>query len=92
MAERLKEKLIDHVDVICGPDAYKDLPNLLHRSTMLGASASKFNISIYFKWISSSVKYLLFAPFLVNVALSLEETYADVTPLRLNKSAVSAFV
>lgn len=49
MAERLKEKLIDHVDVICGPDAYKDLPNLLHRSTMLGASASKFNISIYFK-------------------------------------------
>ncbi|CAD5120570.1 DgyrCDS9135 [Dimorphilus gyrociliatus] len=66
MAERLKKDLLDHVDVICGPDAYKDLPNLLHKSSMLGASA-------------------------MNVALSLEETYADVTPLRLNESSVSAF-
>jgi len=32
MAERLKEKLIDkqkYVDLIVGPDAYKDLPRLI---------------------------------------------------------------
>lgn len=32
MAERLKEKIIEKekmVDVVCGPDAYRDLPRLL---------------------------------------------------------------
>ncbi|CAF0895973.1 unnamed protein product [Didymodactylos carnosus] len=35
MAERLKEKLIEKekiVDVVCGPDAYRDLPRLLDQS------------------------------------------------------------
>ena len=33
MAERLKEKILDQVkvvDLIVGPDAYRDLPNLLN--------------------------------------------------------------
>ena len=32
MAERLKSKIVEQekiVDVVCGPDAYKDLPRLL---------------------------------------------------------------
>jgi len=33
MAERLKTRLLEHVgglvDVVCGPDAYRDLPRLL---------------------------------------------------------------
>ena len=35
MAERVKEKMLDHkvVDLVAGPDAYRDLPNLL---TMIG--------------------------------------------------------
>lgn len=32
MAERVKEKMLEHkvVDLIAGPDAYRDLPNLLN--------------------------------------------------------------
>ena len=31
MAERLKEKVLDHkiVDLVAGPDAYRDLPRLI---------------------------------------------------------------
>jgi len=70
MAERLKEKVFDlkgHiVDVICGPDAYRDLPRLL--DTALTGQRG------------------------VNVMLSLEETYADIAPVRLDDSKHSAFV
>ncbi|CAG0886893.1 unnamed protein product [Darwinula stevensoni] len=69
MAERLKHHLIEEekmVDVVCGPDAYRDLPRLL----VLGESTEVA----------------------VNVLLSLEETYADVTPVRLNPNSISAFV
>ncbi|KAH7441859.1 hypothetical protein KP509_03G059000 [Ceratopteris richardii] len=69
MAERLKEKLVEAnkmVDVVCGPDAYKDLPRLL---ATLGQGQTA-----------------------VNTLLSLEETYADVTPVRISKDSVSAFV
>ncbi|XP_003384079.1 PREDICTED: CDK5 regulatory subunit-associated protein 1-like [Amphimedon queenslandica] len=69
MAERLKEKLLDtdkQVDLIAGPDAYRDLPRLL-AVTESGEAA-------------------------VNVALSLDETYADVSPVRLNESSPTAFV
>ena len=41
MAERLKTKIVEKerlVDVVCGPDAYKDLPRLLSVS-MSGQSA-----------------------------------------------------
>lgn len=71
MAERLKDRLIctqDRlVDVVAGPDSYRDLPRLL-AVTQHSDSAS------------------------INVMLSLEETYADVRPVRLNQDAVTGFV
>lgn len=69
MAERLKEKLLESdkmVDMVVGPDAYRDLPILL-------ASAGEGHKS-------------------VNVLLSREETYADISPVRLESNGVSAFI
>jgi tRNA-2-methylthio-N6-dimethylallyladenosine synthase len=69
MAERMKSKLLDEekvVDLVIGPDAYKDLPNLLDQ-------------------VGSGQKA-------VNVLLSREETYADITPVRLGGNGVLAFV
>lgn len=69
MAERLKFKLLEReqcVDIIAGPDSYRDLPRLL-AVTDTGQAA-------------------------VNVLLSLDETYADIMPVRLNQDAVTAFV
>lgn len=69
MAERLKSKFIEEeklVDIVVGPDAYRDLPNLI-QSADDGTKA-------------------------VNVLLSREETYADISPIRLNSNGVSAFV
>jgi tRNA-2-methylthio-N6-dimethylallyladenosine synthase len=69
MAERLKEKLIetDHlVDIVVGPDAYRELPFLVNEAEA-GHKA-------------------------VNVLLSREETYADISPVRMDKNGVSSFV
>jgi tRNA-2-methylthio-N6-dimethylallyladenosine synthase len=69
MAERVKAKLLDEekiVDIVVGPDAYRDLPNLISEVDE-GERA-------------------------VNVILSKEETYADITPVRLNTNGVSAFI
>lgn len=69
MAERLKEKFLEEekiVDLVVGPDAYKDLPNLLEEVEQ-GRDA-------------------------VNVILSREETYADISPVRLGGDGVTAFV
>ncbi len=69
MAERLKAKFLEEekiVDLVVGPDAYRDLPNLLEE-VKEGRNA-------------------------VNVILSKDETYADVSPVRLNSNGVSAFV
>ncbi len=69
MAERLKSKFLEEekiVDLVVGPDAYKDLPNLLEEVES-GQNA-------------------------VNVILSKEETYADISPVRLQSNGVSAFV
>jgi tRNA-2-methylthio-N6-dimethylallyladenosine synthase len=69
MAERLKAKLLEEekiVDLVAGPDAYRDLPALVNRADE-GQKA-------------------------VNVLLSREETYADITPVRLNSNGVSAFI
>jgi len=69
MAERLKHKFLEEekiVDLVVGPDAYKDLPNLLE-DVESGQNA-------------------------VNVILSKEETYGDITPVRLQSNGVSAFV
>lgn len=69
MAERLKEKFLEEekiVDMVVGPDAYRDLPNLIEE-VAAGRDA-------------------------VNVILSKDETYGDVSPVRLNNNGVSAFV
>ena len=69
MAERLKSKLLEEekiVDLVVGPDAYKDLPNLL-AEVEDGRDA-------------------------INVLLSKDETYGDISPVRLNSNGVSAFV
>lgn len=69
MAERLKTQLLEEeklVDIVVGPDSYRDLPNLV-RVAESGQKA-------------------------VNVLLSREETYADISPVRLGGNGVSAFV
>lgn len=69
MAERLKENLLEEeklVDIVCGPDAYRDLPKLL-------VSANEGQKA-------------------VNVLLSREETYSDISPLRLDSNGISAFI
>ncbi|MEM9984987.1 MAG: tRNA (N6-isopentenyl adenosine(37)-C2)-methylthiotransferase MiaB, partial [Bacteroidota bacterium] len=61
MAERLKSKLLEQeklVDIVVGPDAYRDLPTLIGE-------------------VESGQKA-------VNVLLSREETYANISPVRLN--------
>lgn len=69
MAERLKQNLLEEeklVDIVAGPDAYRDLPNLIEE-------------------VGSGQKA-------VNVLLSREETYADISPVRLDKGGINAFV
>lgn len=69
MAERLKKNLLDEeklVDLIAGPDAYRDLPNLIEE-------------------VGSGQKA-------ANVLLSRDETYADISPVRLDQKGISAFV
>ena len=66
MAERLKEKLLEKVDLVAGPDSYRSLPQLLE-----AVAPGKPQI---------------------NVLLSHEETYAEISPVRLDKNGVSAFI
>ena len=69
MAERLKKKFLEEeqlVDLVVGPDAYRDLPNLI-------GSAEDGDKG-------------------VNVFLSREETYADISPIRLQSNGVTAFI
>ncbi|WP_420318772.1 tRNA (N6-isopentenyl adenosine(37)-C2)-methylthiotransferase MiaB [Ekhidna sp.] len=69
MAERLKSKLLEEekiVDLVLGPDAYRDLPKLV-------------------KQAEDGTKG-------INTFLSREETYADISPVRLNSNGVSAFI
>lgn len=69
MAERLKTNLLEEeklVDLVAGPDAYRDLPNLI--TEVEGGQKA------------------------VNVLLSREETYADISPVRLDQNGVTAFI
>lgn len=69
MAERLKSKFLEEeklVDVVVGPDAYRELPQLLTE-------------------VESGHKA-------INVLLSREETYADISPVRLNGNGITAFI
>ncbi len=66
MAERLKENLFSlGVDIIAGPDSYRDIPKLIDNFTY------EQNI---------------------NTILSIEETYADITPLKINSNNITAFI
>lgn len=69
MAERLKSKLLEEekiVDLVLGPDAYRDLPKLVQKAE--GGERG------------------------INTFLSREETYADISPVRLNSNGVTAFI
>lgn len=69
MAERLKQSLLDDeklVDIVVGPDAYRDLPRLLNQAEEGDKG--------------------------INVLLSREETYADISPVRLESNGVTAFI
>ncbi len=69
MAERLKKTLLEEeklVDIVAGPDSYRDLPNLIIE-------------------VEGGQKA-------VNVLLSRDETYADISPVRLDKKGVTSFV
>ncbi len=69
MAERLKAKLLEEekiVDLVAGPDAYRDLPKLIAKVDY-GDKA-------------------------VNTILSREETYGDISPVRLNTNGIAAFI
>lgn len=70
MAERLKDKFLDSkiVDIVAGPDAYRDLPNLIHL-------------------IDSEQQDQA-----MNVQLSFDETYADIIPVRRDKSKLHAWI
>ena len=69
MAERLKDKLLEHpaVDLVAGPDAYRDLPRLL---AILRDGGGKQ----------------------INTLLSHEETYGDISPVRMDANGVSAYI
>ena len=69
MAERMKASLLEEeklVDLVVGPDAYRDLPRLIN--DVEGGQKS------------------------VNVLLSREETYADISPVRLDNNGISGFI
>ena len=69
MAERLKDKLLEHqaVDLVAGPDAYRDLPRLIASLTASGQKQ-------------------------INTLLSHEETYGDISPVRMDPDGVSAYI
>ena len=66
MAERLKDKLLEAVDIVAGPDSYRSMPELLKAVTPDSPQ--------------------------MDVLLSHEETYADISPVRLDKNGISAFI
>ena len=70
MAERLKEKLLNEekiVDIVAGPDSYRDLPNLVRNVKEKNEKS-------------------------VNTILSLEETYENIEPVRINSNGLTAFI
>lgn len=69
MAERLQNQLIEEnkVDIVVGPDSYRDIPFLLNEVEK--------NKQSY-----------------ISAMLSEEETYADITPVKLYTNGVTAFI
>ncbi|MBO7276517.1 MAG: tRNA (N6-isopentenyl adenosine(37)-C2)-methylthiotransferase MiaB [Bacteroidales bacterium] len=69
MAERLQNQLVEEnkVDIVVGPDSYRDIPSLLK------------NVE------KNKQSY-------ISAVLSEEETYADITPIKLDTNGVTAFI
>ena len=95
MAERLKQDMFQHgaADVVVGPDAYRDLPRLI--SVLVSPSVNPtinnndtMNPTTTKKGSGPTIP----TERAVNVQLSLDETYASITPIRSNPNDVSAFV
>ncbi len=72
MAERMKASLLEsetlgmRIDMVVGPDAYRQLPELMENA-LSGQQA-------------------------INVILSADETYADISPVRYGANGISAFI
>ena len=68
MAERLAEELLEKkvVDLVAGPDAYRDLPYLIDKAKD-GEEA-------------------------INVELTIDETYDNLVPMRLENDSIAGFV
>jgi tRNA-2-methylthio-N6-dimethylallyladenosine synthase len=69
MAERLKKQLLEEekvLDLIAGPDSYRDLPRLMAE-------------------VDSGRKA-------INTLLSIDETYADISPVRYHSNGITAFI
>ena len=66
MAERLKDKLLEKVDLVAGPDSYRNIARMI-------ADVRPDSPQI-------------------NVLLSRDETYSDISPVRLDKNGVSAYI
>ena len=66
MAERLKDKLLEKVDLVAGPDSYRNIARMI-------ANVRPDSPQI-------------------NVLLSRDETYSDISPVRLDKNGVSAYI
>lgn len=80
MGERLKEKLLETdglADLVAGPDAYRDLPRLI--------DAARGNVDADPETGGAHGAA-------INVQLSLEETYADIAPVRRGGAGSPAFV
>ena len=70
MAERLKNKLLDEekiVDIVAGPDSYRDLPNLILKVKEQNEKQA-------------------------NTILSLEETYENIEPIKINSNGITTFI
>jgi tRNA A37 methylthiotransferase MiaB len=94
MAERLKEDMFKDgtADLIVGPDAYRDLPRLVHALSPIPVS------SISSQHENQQQQQQPIMERALNVELSFDETYADITPIRKNNNTdnnskdTSAFV
>jgi len=102
MTERLKQLMFEHgtVDLIVGPDTYRDLPRLVSvlvspalSSVQQASEVTNETKGLFLSYGRTSASHTSPSPLerVINVQLSLDETYADITPIRKTND-VSAFV
>ena len=66
MAERLKDKLLEKVDLVAGPDSYRSIARMV---ADVRPDSPQINVLLY-----------------------RDETYSDISPVRLDKNGVSAYI